>query len=166
MSNTTSNFDSNCTMFNSEEISALGELSEDGKLIVQLLSNKFDAVVEKYTALLKQKEERISKLEGELSSVRKTLTAYEERLNTCESQERKLDLIISGPDVPEATVNENCKRVVCNLIKEKLKVNVKAAEIASAVQIGKTPQTQQPDRRNILIRVNDTEIKKWHGICM
>ena len=55
--------------------------------------------------------------------------------------------------------DEDCIKIAGSIIKTKLKIIVKLADIVSVLRIGKKPESQRPDRRNIIVKLRDMEIK-------
>jgi hypothetical protein len=135
------------------------DLSEEGQSIVDLFNLKLAEVTDRFTELLQEKNERIEKLEREVTTLKSSIGKFEERVDDAESMQRRDDIIISGDDVPCVVDNENCPKVACNLIKEKLQVNIKLSNVMSATRIGKKPPTQKPDKRNLLVKFSDSATK-------
>lgn len=136
------------------------DLSEDGKKIVAAISAKIDVLESNFNKMLEEKEKRICELEDQVSTLKKNLSKIEERLDDSEAFERRNSLIFSGTDVPNSTASEKCSDIVCNLIKDKLKIEIPASAISSSSRLGKKPLVQGPDRRGILVNFCRSDIKK------
>ena len=78
-----------------------------------------------------------------------------------DTQVRINNVILSGPDTPVPTINENCVDVFRKLALDKLKIVIPTADIASAIRIGK-PKTDNnsSQTRAILVKQNNLEVKK------
>lgn len=101
-------------------------------------------------------ERRVQSLEEKLERVDATHTAevlsLRTNIDTNEQYERKDTLIISGPDLPVASQNENSKLVVKNLLNEKTRVNIDINDISIAHRIGRKPNNA-PDKRGIIFKL-------------
>ena len=67
-------------------------------------------------------------------------------------------LIISGNEVPVENNNEDCTQIARNLIKNKLKYSLNENTQCTAFRVGKPPSTQKPDRRNILVKMENEDL--------
>ena len=88
------------------------KLSEEGKLIVQLITDHIDILKSEFTEKINEKDKEIAIVKSELNSVRTRLAQLEERQlaqleDDAEAYERRDTLIISGDGVPEAFQGEN-----------------------------------------------------------
>jgi hypothetical protein len=139
-----------------------GELSGDGKLIVSIISRKLDAFKDKLASLtqkLKDKDERIARLEEQVSGLKGSVVKLEERIDDADAYERRDTLLFSGDDIPTVSEGENCGQIVCNVVKEKLKLNFQTDILSVAHRVGKKPVKQGPDRRKIIVKLCRREVK-------
>ena len=67
--------------------------------------------------------------------------------------ERKDTLIFSGQGIPEVTAGENCTAIVKDIVKNKLQLEIRVNDISTAHRLGKKVSNQQPDKRNIIIKL-------------
>ena len=136
------------------------KLSEEGKLIVQLITDHIDILKSEFTEKIKEKDKEIAIVKSELNSVWTRLAQLEERHDDAEAYERRNTLIISGDGVPEASQGENCTAIVSNMIREKLRMNISAGDIFVSHRIGQKPRSaQHVDRRNIIVKLCRRNLK-------
>ena len=137
------------------------KLSEEGKLIVQLITDHIDILKSEFTEKIKEKDKEIAIVKSELNSVRTRLAQLEERHDDAEAYERRNTLIISGDGVPEASQGENCTAIiVSSMIREKLRMNISAGDISVSQGIGQKPRSpQHVDRRNIIVKLCRRNLK-------
>ena len=138
----------------------IDELSEEGRHIVDFLSVQQEEMFSKFTSLLQEKDVRINQLESDLKSIKSYVKKFEEKCDDVESNDRKNDIIISGGDLPIVSENENSSNVARDVIKKKLNVIVRPTDVVNAYRLGKKPSTQQPDRRNLLVKLSKGDIKQ------
>ena len=60
----------------------------------------------------------------------------------------------------EREEGENCSTIVCNLLREKLNLNVSNGDLSTCHRLGKRPITQKPDRRKIIVKLCRRDLKK------
>ena len=136
------------------------KLSEEGKLIVQLITDHNDILKSEFTEKIKEKDKEIAIVKSELNSVRTRLAQLEDRHDDAEAYERRDTLIISGDGVPEASLGENCTVIVSSMIREKLRKNISAGDISVSHRIGQKPRSpQHVDRRNIFVKLCRRNLK-------
>ena len=134
-------------------------LSEEGKAIVSILTTHLDLMRQEFANLLKEKDKKIDELQLEMITLKTKLHRMEEKVEDADAYERRDTLIFSGEAIPVVTDGEVCSKIVCNLTKDKLKINIKLADISSAHRVGKKPPTQRPDRRNIIVKLCRRDLK-------
>lgn len=139
-----------------------GELSEDGKLIVSIISRKMDTFkgeLARLTEKLEEKDEKITQLEEEVSGLKTAVAKLEDRIDDADAYERRDTLLFSGDDIPAVSEGENCGQIVCDVIKEKLRLNFQTDILSIAHRVGKKPDKQGPDRRKIVVKLCRREVK-------
>ena len=142
-------------------------LSAEGKIIISLLSKKLEETMErlwstKFAELmenLKTSNTIVEKLESENVTLRRDLDKLEEKIDNIESQDRRHDVILAGDAVPVATVGENTPAVCLELLRTKVNNNLPPNNIVAAYRIGAKPLTQKPDKRNIMVKLLNQEVK-------
>ena len=134
------------------------KLNQNEKIIVTLLSNKIDQMNSSFASALKERDEKISNLEKEVSSMKIAYDKLENKFEDYEAMARGNTLIISGSDVPASTNNEDCSSVVRYLIRNKLKYSVQDQSVSYAYRLGIPPPTQKPDKGSILVKLENEHI--------
>ena len=142
-----------------KDIPRFDELDENGKLIVEILFEKFDDFTEKFEEMLAERDKKINLLEKEIAIVKKTMSNFEEKCDEAESSERRNDLILSGQDIPATKVGENCVQVASVIFKEKLNIVTDPKNIIQASRIGRKPINQTTDKRSILVKLGNNDLK-------
>ena len=133
-------------------------LSQEGKSIVSLLTKKMEALVSNLTSKLEERDQQISQLKDEISVLKKDITKANEKLDEVETQERRYSVIVSGKSTPVCVSGENTKNVASDLIKNVLKTKIDPNDIVSAFRMGRTPASQQEDRRSFIIKFRHQEL--------
>ena len=119
-----------------EEELDVGKLSEDGKLIVMILEQKMEKMVSPLTDEIRKRDEKIEMLEQEVVNLKHGMIKLDEKLNDAEAYERRDVLVVSGSAVPVVTQGENVFNVVSNMLREKLRINVKSSDVSTAHCMG------------------------------
>ena len=143
-----------------EEELDVGKLSEDGKLIVMILEQKMEKMVSSLTDEIRKRDEKIEMLEQEVVNLKHGMIKLDEKLNDAEAYERRDVLVVSGSAVPVVTQGENVFNVVSNMLRDKLRINVKSSDVSTAHRMGLQPKSQAEDRRRIVIKFCRREIKQ------
>lgn len=140
----------------SEERIAESGLSEEGKTILSLLSEKLDAIVCRMDA----KDAKLATLTEDNAKLKARISSLEERLESLESSNRRNNMILSGNELSRVSSEVDLKQTVVDLLRGKLKNGVPLSNILSAHRLGAKPSSQSPDGRNILVRFVDHEAKR------
>lgn len=138
----------------------LPELSADGKIIIDAMIKQFEDMKAEFAVLLAKKDDEIAELKSEIGGLRKLVVKLEERVDDADAYERRDTLEISGKSIPPCTRDEVCSQLVLQHIRDKLKVNMAPSDISVAHRIGKKPQTQKTDNRNIILKLCRRDLKK------
>ena len=136
------------------------ELSEDGKKIVMAIREDFEKVRAELVKELSEKSAEIKTLNEEMNKLRIKVNKLEEKVDDAEAYERRDTLVFSGEAIPQASDDDNCTSIVCDLVKNKLKVKMTPTDISTAHRIGRRPQNQQADRRNIVVKLCRRDLKR------
>lgn len=128
--------------------------------MISVFERKMRTIVRDLQAQLQSKDTVISKLEEEVSKLKKKFVTLENKIEDTEAYERRDTVILSGSAVPLAADNEESTKVVTDIIKERVGVIIKPSDISVAHRLGKKPDTQAPDRRNIIVKLCRREIKQ------
>ena len=141
----------------------LSELSNDGKIIIKILSDFFSDKIEEmklsYENALAEREKDGLKLRNEYNLLKKDFDRLTERVEDLETNGRKQDLIISGPNTPTVQIGENLKSISEDFLKRTLKINLPENSIQRAARIGKKPtNSTSADRRSIILTLSSHEL--------
>ena len=127
------------------------KLSADGKAIVEALSIELESFRAEFSVLLESKTKRmldefnavvatkdveIKKLKEEASSLKGNLTMLETKLDEAEAYSRRDCLVLSGPGIPNKSIEENSVQVVLNILDTKLGVKLAPTDLSTAHRIG------------------------------
>ena len=112
-----------------------------------------------FSLLISQKNEQIAKLQENVEQLNEKVLKLENSIDDSDAVTRLNQIIISGDQLPLAGRDEDTKRTVLNLFRNKLKLQCNENEIVSAVRLGPKPVSQRPDRRIILVTTSCRETK-------
>jgi len=133
----------------------LEKLSEEGKLIIAVMTDSFKQLL----AAITNKDTEIGTMKNKITNLEEKLAHVQEQLDTKNQNERGDSLIISG-ELPLVKTNENCSTIVRNLLRDGTSLNIAQHDISTAYRIGKKPSDpNQPDKRNICFKVCRRELK-------
>lgn len=138
----------------------LDKLSADGKLIVAAITAQLDIFKEDFLKKLAIKDKQIDSLKLEINTLHVKVANLEERIDDADAYERRDAIVISGNAVPQFQIGENCNDIVCNLVKNALKLKMNPSDISTSHRLGKKPTNQQPDRRNIIAKLCRRDLKR------
>ena len=145
---------------NNNDMVALDLLTEDSQALYMLITDRFNATLLEIEKRMDAKDARIDSLERQVAVLKSDLSVMNDRLDNAESSERKDMLIMSGVSVPQYTEGENARGLVLGTIKQKMKLEFKSDDFLEVFRLGKKPVAQQPDKRSILMRLRNSEIKE------
>ena len=144
---------------NEEELDT-SKLSEDGKLIIMVLEQKMEQLISKFTNEIKKRDEKIEMLEKEVIDLRQGVAKLSEKLDDADAYERRDTLIISGSAIPVATPGERVADLVCEMVRQKMKMTLSSTEISTAHRLGGRPKSQTEDKRNFIVKLCRRETKQ------
>ena len=75
-----------------------------------------------------------------------------EKLDDADAYERRDTLIISGSAIPVVTPGERVADLVCEMVKQKMKMTLSSTEISTAHRLGGRPKSQTEDKRNFIVK--------------
>ena len=128
----------------------LSKLSAESRELIACITAYFEGLV-------KEKDQRISKLETEVTELRERTQVLENELDENAAYMRRETLVMSGC-IPPATIGENCKATVIELLKQQVKLNIDPVDISVAHRLGAKAK-QGPDKRNIIFKLTRRELK-------
>ena len=139
-------------------------LSEEQQILICYIQEEFIRMKEELkndmTALFGTKLKEVEDLKSQVEVLTEKVNKLEDMIDDQDQYERRDCLILSGPALPPVTSNENCATIACDVIKTTCNVNLQRHEISTAHRLGKRPITQQPDKRNIIIKFCRRDIKE------
>ena len=103
---------------------------------------------------------KVQSLEDESKNLRDLVSRLEERIDDTDAYERRDCVVFNGDALPIAASGENTASIATDIIRNKLRINIKQEEISTAHRIGKKPVNQTPDRRKIIIKLCRRDLKK------
>ena len=138
------------------------KLSNDGKIIVNMLSEHFSKEV---TTIKKSFEDGLAerdrvnkKLSEDYAKLKKDLVKMSDRVEELETRERKFDLIISGKSLPAVLPNENSKSIALSLVESSLNYKVNPQDVVKATRVGSHLNKKNPDRRSLLLTFSSPDL--------
>ena len=105
------------------------------------------------------KDAEIEQLKQDVCTLRRDVQNLTERLDDSDAYERRDTFVLSGDSLPVVSDGENTIEVVCNSIKNNLKIVVKESDISVANKLGKKNPGQQLDRRSIFVKLCWRELR-------
>ena len=133
--------------------------SSDSRIILSVLLNKFDELKCEFAAALQEKSLEISNLKEHVNLLQSKITSLELQMDEADSYERRDTLIMSGEALPLHSQGEVTSEVARALILDKLKVSLPINSISTCHRLGRKPLTQSPDRRSIVIKFCQRDVK-------
>jgi len=127
------------------------KLSDEGATIVTTIIGYFED-------LLTKKDREISQLKSTCISLEERVTRLEQGQDVAAAREGRENLILSG-GIPNYSNGENTKKVLCNVLKNKINVGIREEDIAVAYRIGPKPDDEDTDKRSILFKLARTQGK-------
>ena len=134
-------------------------ISEDSKALLRLF-------VDFFKEMCTENEEKVQGLNNEITALRQRVQSLEDKVDDA-SQYSRLDHIVVSPKnnegLPVYKKEENSKKIVQDLFREHLSLEVADSDISIAHRIGRVktdPKTKKPleDRRSIIVRLCRKEL--------
>ena len=138
----------------------LGKLKGDSKTMLTVLLNEFKELKEEFKKVVTSKDKEISELKSDVNDLKKTVNKLEEFIDDQDAYERRDTIILSGNNLPAVTSGENCTNLVCQVIKDNLRVEIPTTEINTAHRLGRKPTNQGPDKRPLIVKLCRRDTKK------
>lgn len=98
---------------------------------------------------------QIQTLSQEVATLKELVGSHEKK----EAERLSQNLILSGRAMPEFTEGENTALVAVEIFKNKFNLSVPRIHISSANRIGKPPTDGKPDKRKIIMRLTNKDVK-------
>ena len=156
------------------ELDKLNFTSNESKSIVAAiksefaeLRNEFSKMKDYLTGIINDKNEEIASLslknqglENDLKCLSGKVAKLEEEIDSADAYERRDTLIFAGSVVPPSAAGENCAATVSQLLKDKLRLEISAADISVAHRMGPKPLSQGVDRRKLIAKFCRRDVKR------
>ena len=138
---------------NFSTLTDLQPVSKFDKALIPALVSVFKDFEGKFSAMFSElKENLVSVLSSEVTSLKKKVAILEEKIDDQEAYERRDTIVLSGKSLPPVGPDENTITTACKLFQEKLRIVVDPTEISVAHRLGRKPISQRPDTRKIIIK--------------
>ena len=138
---------------------SLSDLLPGERRIVNALTKKMDSWKAEILSELHAKDEKIESLNKDIKDLKNTVSKLKEQIDNNDAYERRDCLIFSGSSIPVCRTGENSTAVACELIKSKLNFEVSPSNISTGHRLGNKSQSQEEDRRPIILKFCRREIK-------
>lgn len=136
-----------------------GDISDESRKIVELLSSKLEGAVSELKAILELKDSKINKLESELASMKREWQDLREKVEDIENFQRRDSLVISGEGIPAAAPAERTTEVVRAVVRSHLKVELGDGDVLEAYRTG-LRGTQDPGRGQIVVKLRHHSLRE------
>ena len=126
--------------------------------IRELFNPEFESIKETLTAndrLIKQLESRVESLEQKVQSL-------EDKNENLEQYGRRESLVFSGPEIiPAESPEENTTNIVCDAVKNHLRINLKPSDISVSHRLGRprSGNDQGSKNRPIIVKLVNRSLK-------
>ena len=158
------------TRSQSAEIKNMMEsLDEREKTLVKVLNaiikDTFNAEIQSLKDALNSKDKIIQQLSDKCDKLESKVSSLESQVEDLSQYGRRETIILSGPEIPTETEGENTTTVICDLIKSKLRINLKTSDISVSHRLGKarsssSSASQAPSRpRPIIVKLVNRYMK-------
>ena len=135
------------------------KLSAEGDKIVSAIRIDIEKLRSDFLQIIEQKDRQISSMNSEVQLLRKEVLKLREEVDDSEAYERRDTLVLSGSEVPVCTNGELVSNICCDLVRDKLRIQLNPTDISTSHRIGKKPASQTPDRRNIIMKLCRRDLK-------
>ena len=135
-----------------KEINNLAATLEDYKKKNDQLTTQLETL----NAKIETSTERNNNLQSELQQIRNE-TVLQKKKEEAEVLSR--NLLLTGPEVPLPTPDENLSNITIDLIRRTTRYPLNENQIASTKRFGKKPEGGKQDKRGILVKFHTKETK-------
>ena len=126
------------------------KLSEDGKILLALIDQRFDEM----RATIELKDKKINDLEEQVCSMKHDMDALQKKIDDLDADGRSSTVIVSGSSLPSVMNDENPVAVVCEVLKRDLKYEISPDNVVAGYRLGK-----RTDKPSILLNLRRRDIK-------
>ena len=128
--------------------------------IMEIVAEQVALIKSEFSQVLKAQDAKIDSLEAEIAILRKKMTKLDERVDDVGVHDRRNTVLVSGDGIPVARSGESCSNVVLDAVKTHLKLNIEPKSVESAYRVGAKPVNQSSDRRRIIVKLSNSEVKR------
>ena len=140
-------------MSHNQALSELREaLSPDAQHIITYMQFEFGKMKDEFSNMLNLKQQELDAVKAEVKALNEQVLKLEGMIDDADAYERRDSLVLSGPAIPAFQTGEDCKSLVQQVIARECRVNIQPNDISTAHRLGKKSPSQQPDRRNIIVK--------------
>ena len=140
-------------MSGNEALAQLQEgLSQDAQLIITYMQLEFGKMTDEFSSMLNLKQQEIDTVKAEVKALNEKVSKLESMIDDADAYERRDCLVLSGPAIPAFQTGEDCKSVVQQVLARECRVSIQPNDISTAHRLGKKNPSQQPDKRNIIVK--------------
>lgn len=129
-----------------------GEMLPVVNIIIKVIQSQFDSYLAKIDLLNNEKDKNIEQLKTKVNHMETKIRHLESMIDEVDQYERRDTVIISGPNLPDESLNENPSDVIVNTIKQHLHVNMTHADINVAHRLG--PKSQGK-KRPVIVKLQN-----------
>lgn len=139
----------------------MDSLGESEKTLVKIMTAVLrDVFAPEFQSLrdsLESKDRIIKQLSEKCDSMEKKMTSLESHVDELEQYGRRECLIFSGRNViPAETEGEDTTKIICDVVKDKLKLIIKASDISVSHRLGKVNEDKN---RPIIVKLVNRSLK-------
>ena len=139
-------------------------LSSDGKLLVTIMQEEFTKLRNEmqtdFQQMMHLKNEEIKQLKDQIHILDGNLAKMKENIDEGDAYERRDTILLSGNSIPVFSQGENTANIAIQIFKNELRMEVSERDISVAHRVGKKPANQQPDKRNIILKLCRRDLKR------
>ena len=152
-------FDEDCFQL----LSDIQPTTKDGRSLIPAITTIFKSFQLKFEEMMTNLKEELMKtcnesdlkvnaLKKEVNSLKIQVSKLEEKIEETEAYSRRDTLVLSGKKIPSFQQNENCSELVGKLLVDNLHLVSSPNEISVAHRLGPKPNSQRPDKRDIIVK--------------
>ena len=153
----------NCAALQESLATLTSEHDEQKKITAKLQKDlerfKTESLIERQSdkTSLAQLREDIRKLREEKSNEVESLKT---RLGKIDADKTSNNLILSGRHIPAVAQNEDPVAVAISVLRTHLQYELRQQQVETAYRIGRLPESGSPDKRKIILKLSDKNIKR------
>ena len=114
-------------------------------------------IVKATQLMISEKDQTISQMQSNITKLENRIEQLENQIDEVNQYERRDTVIISGPDLPPETPNENSAEVIIDSIKNNFHINMIPSDINVAHRLGS--RNTQNTTRAIIVKLHSRQKK-------